>query len=101
MLYNPKWSRAGNDCSVSFDGFQGWVESRNPSGRYNYKYKHECAVGRWLKATDHQMLVREVWMLPSQPLLSKLDEIAGAGTSTYGALAERLREHKRQAVIPF
>jgi hypothetical protein len=99
VLYNPKWDKTANDTSVSFKGFQAWVEAQNPKGRYHYATKRHCAVGRWLQATDHHMLLRGHWAADN--LLYHIDRLAGQSPCTYGALANRLREYERIAEVPF
>ena len=72
-------------------GFTAWVEAQNPKGRYDYAHKDRCAVGRWLKATDHHMLLRRHWASPDQPVLWQLDHLASGTPHTFGALSKRLR----------
>lgn len=89
MLYNPKWQKTPDNCEITLRNFQQWVDAQNPKGRYCYPFRTECAVGRWLQATDHQMLLWTHW--PDNPVLWQADYIAAQRPHTFGTLSNRLR----------
>jgi hypothetical protein len=89
VLYDPKWTKSDDNCDVTARGFLAWLEAQDPDERYFYAYKTVCAVGQWLTATDHPILMRADWH--SYPVICDLDRAAGKRPHSFGALAKRLR----------
>ena len=89
MLFNPKWEKTPDNCEITLRNFQKWVDAQRPNACYEYMHKLVCAVGLWLQAIDHHMLLRADWS--HNPVLNQADTIAGWGKPTFGALSKRLR----------
>ena len=99
MLFNPKWQKTEDNCDVTLRGFTAWVEAQKPKARYDYAHKETCAVGRWLQATDHFMLLLVPWGSDSQPVLSQAEFYRSRNAAHLRRLGEAVACVKRTAVL--
>lgn len=97
MLANPHWD------APSMSSFESWLETKNPNDTYPYSDCERCACAQYLQ---HIGKYEDRWLGKAHfgDAVSTMNRLAGGNfdvgdSHTFGALLERVREHRQLAAV--